>query len=319
MARIVSLGSALQDIYLVDRDDFVATDEGDRSIFGEITIGTKVDIDKVSYEVGGGGTNSAVSFARHGHQTIFVGNVGRDIAGEAVFDCLDREGVDNSYVSLVRKHTGCSIILLDVKSGERTILTHRGASAKFDNLSEDLLDEAQPDWLYATTLHGDLETLGRFFKKAKKLDAKVMFNPGELELSNHKKLTSLLKYVDVLLVNKREASEIVPGTLLTELVERLKNYVPTVIITDGQMGAIATDGAETYRFGLYEDLKVVDTTGAGDAFGSGFLAHYAAGKSFRDSLIFASANSSSVVNKLGAKTAILTGREKLHQMPIQKI
>ena len=326
MARIVALGSALQDLYLIDHDDFIATkvyslsEKSHESIFGELKIGSKVDIDKLSYEVGGGGTNAAVEFARHGHESIYFGNIGHDAAGAAVLNCLDEEGVDTSYVTYApRKSTGCSVILLDTHSGERTILTHRGASATFDNLNEEDLDLIQPDWLYVTSLRGDMDTLLRFFEKAKEIGTKVMFNPGKLELAEKKKLLGLLDLVDVLLVNKKEAAEIVPGTILTELVSHLGNYVKTVIITDGSMGAIATDGEKTYRFGIYEDLKVKDTTGAGDAFGSGFLAHIAAGKSFRQALTFASANSTSVVTKLGAKAGLLTGTEELHEFPIQEV
>ena len=146
-----------------------------------------------------------------------------------------------------------------------------------------------------------------------------MFNPGKLELEQKKKLLGLLEDVDILLLNKAEAAELVPGKVLAELLSHLANYVPTAIITDGSMGAIATDGKETYRFGIYEDVRVKDTTGAGDAFGSGFLAHLAAGNSFEDSLIFGSANSTSVVHQLGAKAGILTGKEDLHPMPIQRI
>ena len=62
-----------------------------------------------------------------------------------------------------------------------------------------------------------------------------------------------------------------------------------------------------------------DSTGAGDAFGSGFLAHLAAGHSFKESLVFASANSTSVVSKIGASKGLLTGTEELHPMPMQKI
>lgn len=326
MARIVALGSALQDLYLIDRDDFVATEvhsvteRATKSIFGELLIGTKVDIDRLSYEVGGGGTNAAVEFARHGHESIYFGNIGHDAAGEAVLACLDSEGVDTSYIHYApRKSTGCSVILLDIHSGERTILTHRGASAKFDNLAPRDLENIHPDWLYVTSLRGDMGTLENFFKQAKSQDCRVMFNPGKLELQQKSALTKLLQYVDVLLVNKKEAAEIVPGEILTELCSRLHNYVPAVIITDGNMGAIATDGEKTYRFGIYEDLPVRDTTGAGDAFGSGFLAHYAAGKSFRQSLIYASANSTAVVAKLGAKAGLLSGTEELHQMPIQEV
>ncbi len=320
MAKIVSLGSALQDIYLVDRDDFVGAKIGDTSIFSQITIGSKVDIDRLSYEIGGGGTNSATTFARCGHDAVLLANIGKDPAGEAVLTMLDQEGINNSYIYQTgRKNTGCSVVLLDAKSGERTILTHRGASADFHNLDEAALAEIRPDWLYVTTVHGDMDTLLRFFEKAHELGCKIMFNPGEKEIAEKKKLLGLLEDVEILLVNKHEAAEIVPGTVLDELLSHLSNYVPTAIITTGSMGAIATNGSETYRFGIYEDLPVRDTTGAGDAFGSGFLAALASGKSFRSSLIFGAANSTSVINKLGAKRGILTGKEKLHPMPIQKV
>ena len=320
MARIVSLGSALQDIYLVDHDDLVATTIGDAAIFGKVLVGSKVDIDRISYEVGGGGVNSAIEFARHGHEAIFMGNIARDPAGTAVVRALDREGVDSSYINfLERKTTGTSVVLLDTKSGERTILTCRGASEQFGNFDEKSLDLVQPDWLYVTTLRGDLDTLARFFRHAHSLNIKIMFNPGVRELENPKELIKLLKYVDILNVNKMEASKLVPGVTLTELLYHISGYVNTAIITDGPMGGIATDGAEIYRFGIYEDVRIKDATGAGDAFGAGFLAHLAEGRSFKNSLIFASANSTAVVSKLGANKGLLTGREPLHPMPIQKL
>ena len=320
MARIVSLGSALQDIYLVDRDDFGSIDYENTSKFKTLELGSKYDIDKLDFYVGGGGTNSAVVFARSGHETIYLGNLGHDPAGEAVLSLLDQEGVDTSYISYPRRgRTGCSVILLDAKSGERTVLTFRGASAKFDNLGEADLDLISPDWLYVTTLRGDMGTLLRFFDRAKKLGTKIMFNPGVLELANPKQLLGLLPDVDVLLLNKREAASLVSGTVLAELLAKLKNYCQTVIITDGAMGGIATNGEKTYRFGIYEDVKIKDTTGAGDAFGSGFLAALSSGKSFRESLIFASANSTSVVQQRGAKNGIITLSASLLPMPIQLI
>lgn len=322
MARIVSLGAALQDIYLVDHDDLAPTAIGSDAIFGNVLVGSKVDIDHLSYEVGGGGINSAITFVRHGHEAIFISNVAHDTAGEAIMRVLDREGIDNSYVNFVgRKATGTSVILLDSKGGERTILTYRGASEKFDNLTAEDLDLIQPDFMYVTTLRGDMDTLLKFFEKARELGTKIMFNPGIKELEQPKKLIGLLEDVDILLVNKSEAAKIVPGVVLTELLYHLNNYVPMAIITDGAMGGIAgnRETGETYRFGIYEDVKMRDATGAGDAFGSGFLAALADGKSFKRSLVFASANSTSVVTKIGANRGILTGKEELHPMPIQKI
>jgi len=320
MARILSVGAALNDIYLIDHDDLTPTEIGGESIFGKILVGDKVDIDKLSFEVGGGGVNSAISFARHGHETILIANIAKDTAGDAILRTLNKEGVDTSYINYDdHKSTGTSIILLDSRCGERTILTYRGASAKFSNFNADDLDTIHPDFLYITTMRGDIDTLEKFLKKAHEMDAKVMFNPGVKELAEAKRLTSLLKYVDILLVNKHEAGQIVPGESLEELLYHLKNYSKTVIITDGAMGGIATNGEETYRFGIYADVKMKDATGAGDAFGSGFLAAIASGKSFRTAIAFASANSTSVVEKIGANKGILLGNEKLHPMPIQKI
>lgn len=320
MARIVSLGSALQDIYIIDHDDLVPTKIGDEAILGKILVGSKVEIDKISYEVGGGGINSAITFARHGHEAIMMGNIGKDAGGNAIIRVLDKEDVDSSYVNVLeRKTTGTSIILLDTKTGERTILTCRGASEQFGNFSESDLDLIQPDWLYVTTLRGDMDTLRRFFKKAHELGTKIMFNPGKMELKNKNELIDLLSYVNILNVNKTEASQIVPGVTLEELLYHLQNYADIVLITSGAMGGIAGDSKEKYRFGIYEDQKVKDSTGAGDAFGSGFLAHFVSGHSFRSSLIFASHNSTSVVSKIGANRGILRGNEETHPMPIQKI
>lgn len=319
MARIACLGAALQDICLIDRDDFIGADIAGNSIFSQLVIGTKVDIDRVSYGVGGGGVNTAVSFARYGHETVLLSCIARDSAGEAVIACLDRENIDNSYVETIKGDTGCSIIMLDAKSGERTVFTHRGVSGKMDSLDVHDLETIAPDWLYATSLRGDMDTLLKFFEKAHQLGAKVMFNPGELELQQLPKLMGLLIDVDVLIVNKAEAARIVPGVLLTELLVHLAVYCETVIITDGDMGAIATNGKATYRLGVYEQVKRRDQTGAGDAFGAGFLASLADGAEFDAALSYASANATSVIQKYGSTAGILAGTKDLHPMPIQQI
>ena len=316
MARIVSIGAALQDVYLIDHDDFGTNSRG---YFKQLELCTKVDIDTIQFGTGGGATNAATTFARNNHESIFMGCIANDPAGDAIIGSLDTEGIDSSYVTYTtRAHTGYSVLLL-APSGERTILTCRGASAKFELLNPDDLETINPDWLYVTTFRGNMDMLDQFFTKAKSLGAKIMFNPGNLELDHKRKLLGLLSDVDVLLVNKQEAKKIVDGSTLLELINRIKNYVPTAIITDSHQGAIATNQDEIWRIGLYEDVKVKDSTGAGDAFGSGFLAAFAGGKSFKDSLVFASANSTSVVQKIGSKAGIINQNTKLHDMPIQEI
>lgn len=157
MSRIVTIGAAVQDIYMLDRDDFEGVELGQSvSIFGRMVTGSKVDIDKVHFDVGGGGTNAAVTFARHGHETILMSNIGHDASGDAVLECLDRENIDSSYIEFTREHTGCSVILVDVKKAERTVLGFRGASRDFSNLKAADLENIQPDWLYVTSLRGNM-------------------------------------------------------------------------------------------------------------------------------------------------------------------
>ena len=319
MSRIVSIGRVLQDIILIDRDDFAGVEIAGQSIFSELTIGSKIDIDHLRYSVGGGALNSATTFARYGHESILFGTIAHDAAGEAILASLDRENIDSSYLATERGTTGCSIILLDAKTGERTILTHRGVSSQFRRFAPSDLDLVAPDWLYVTTIGGDMDKLLAFFEHARDLGIKILFNPGDAEISQLPKLHGLLELVDVLLVNKTEAAKIVPGVVLSELIEHLAYYCPIAIITDGVMGAIATNGKETWRLGVYEQVRMRDATGAGDAFGSGFLAQFADGASFTDSLHFAAANAASVVQKYGANTGILTGSEDLHPMPMQQL
>jgi ribokinase len=165
---------------------------------------------------------------------------------------------------------------------------------------------------------GNMDVLEKIFTQAKKMNIKIFFNPGKDELKKISKLKALLEDVDILSVNREEAQQIVEGSDLGELIHHLLHYVPLAIISDGPNGVIASDGKTVVRAGMYEDVKVIDRTGAGDAFGSGFLCYWSQGKSLKDAIVFASANSTSVVTKIGAKAGILHKGVVLHAMPLSE-
>lgn len=319
MSRIAVLGAASEEIILVDRDDFEALPLDGQSIFGKLTIGSDVDIDKAVFTVGGDGASSAVTLARFGHEVIYLGNLANDVAGEAVNSCFDQENIDNSYIEYLDGATACTVTLLDAKTTERTRLEFKGVTKKTDALDPANLETIAPDWLYVGSLNGDMDKLLEFFEAAHALGAKVLFAPGPAEFKHHKKLVGLLSDVDVLVLNKQEAASLVPGVVLTELLSRLGNYCHTVLITDGVMGAIATNHNETYRLGVYEQVHLCDTTGAGTAFAAGFLAAYADDEEFEPALRFAAANAAKVTQDYGPIAGILTGDHKLHSMPITEI
>lgn len=315
MVKILSIGAAVQDVFLSHSDEFKAVCLNPHECFMQLTLGSKADVNKIDFTTGGGATNAAITFVRQGLEAEFMGSVGDDPAAHAVLADLDKEGVDTSRVHTSKKYnTGYSVLLL-APNGERTILTYRGASTHY-TLNDFDFSGVDADWLYISSMSGQMDVLDQVFAEAKQQGMKIMFNPGKGELKHTDQLKGLLDDVDVLLVNKDEMQSIVEGEDSEELVRHGLHYVPTIVVTDGPNGVVASDGKSIVRAGMYEDVKVIDRTGAGDAFGSGFLSQWAQGASLKDSIIFASANSTSVVTKIGAKTAILHKGVKLHTMPI---
>ena len=316
--KIVSVGAAVQDVFLSHSDEFKPVSEkSTHEQFMKLELGAKADVNNVTFSTGGGATNASVTFARQGLKAVFMGTIGQDPAGRAVLETLDHEGVDTSLVSYSHKYnTGYSVLLL-APSGERTILTYRGASTHY-HLSDFDLTSTDADWLYISSLSGNMELLHKLVTQAAKQGIKVMLNPGKGELKQPAKLKGILDDIEVLSCNREEMQLIVEGKELEELVRHGTNYVPVVIVSDGPNGVMASDGKTIVRAGMYEDVKVIDRTGAGDAFGSGFLSQWAQGAPLADSIIFASANSTSVVRHIGAKTGILPKGTKLHHMPIHE-
>lgn len=317
--RIVSIGAAVQDVFLSHSDEFKpVSDKTVHEQFMKLELGAKADVNNITFSTGGGATNAATTFTRQGLHAMYMGAIGHDPAGQAVLDALDEENVDTRHVSYSHKYnTGYSVLLL-APNGERTILTYRGASTHYDIRHFDL-GEVEADWLYVSSMAGCMDVLDHIFHQARQKGIKVFFNPGKDELKHTEKLKGLLEDVDILCVNREEMQQIVSGEGLEELARHALHYVPMAIISDGPHGVLATDGKTAVRGGMYQDVKVVDRTGAGDAFGSGFLSQWAQGRSLKEAITFGSANSTSVVTKIGAKTGILHAHAELHDMPLEEI
>jgi sugar/nucleoside kinase (ribokinase family) len=315
--HILTIGKTTQDVFMTS-SEFDPHDEG-KIAYTHLPLGVKMEVSDVTFATGGNAGNVAVTFARQGLHSEYMWTLGYDPASETVLRDLDKEGVATTRV--VRNdhyQAGYSTILI-ATNGERTILNHRGVStnARGNDLDFDAIAEA--DWIYPSSLaNGGIDLLRHIVDYAEKVGTKVMLNPAGPELAEPAKLKSLLESVEVLCVNKEEMQQLVEGETLEELARHALNYVPVAIVSDGPNGVVASDGKTVVRAGMYEDVKVVDRTGAGDAFSSGFLSQWSQGKSLKESIIFASANSTSVVAAIGAKAGILHKNTRLHSMPIHE-
>ena len=315
--KILSIGKTTQDVFL-SSDEFDPHKEG-KVAYTHLPLGVKMEVDDVVFSTGGNAGNVAVTFARQGLDSSYMWTLGHDPASENILQDLDSEGIDTSAV--VQKDNykaGYSVVML-ATNGERTILNNRGVSTTSSGADLDFSEIEKADWVYPTSLAtGGIDLLRKIVDHAEKHGTKVMLNPAGPELAESHKLKTILESVDVLCVNKEEMQQLVEGKTMEELVYHGLNLVPVVIVSDGPNGVVASDGKTIVKAGMYEDVKVIDRLGAGDAFASGFLSQWVQGKSLKESIIFASANSTSVVRYIGAKKGILHHGIKLHDMPIHE-
>jgi ribokinase len=313
---ILCIGKATQDVFL-QSDEFDPHREG-KVAYTHLPLGAKLDIDEVTFSTGGNATNVAVTFARQGLHSRYMWALGNDMASTQILNDLDNESVDTTHVVQDdRFRAGYSAVMI-AESGERTILNYKGKSVDKHGHPLDLSAIKDADWVYPTSLaDGGLDLLTEIVDTAKEHGVKVMLNPAGPELAKPAKLKSLLEDVDVLCLNKEEMQALVEGDSLEELVRHGLHYVPVVIVSDGPNGVAASDGKTFVSAGMYEDVPVIDRTGAGDGFASGFLSQWAVGKSLEESIIFGSANSTSIVRQIGAKPGILHHGALLHDMPMK--
>jgi len=192
-------------------------------------------------------------------------------------------------------------------SGERTILVYRGVSDDFTN-RDFKWNKLKTKWIYLTSIGGNLAVLRKIFKFAKQNNIKIAWNPGSKELKLPKKnLLPLIKQTEVFLVNREEAAMLSAGSSKTiiHLIREINKISPNYwAISDGAGGAYAGD-KEKISFARPLKVKVVNTTGAGDAFGSAFCASLIKKKNLDDALKIAVLNATGVITQMGGKNGLL--------------
>lgn len=295
---VVSFGSAVVDV-------FIHTNVSEKKGFMNYPVGEKILIKNLRFDVGGGGTNTSVAFSRLGLKAGCICEFGKDENGSRVKSLLKKEKVKFLGKTVEGEVTGYSAIL-DSKGGERTILTYKGAN---DEVSLSDIPRFKTKWLYFSSL------LGKSFNTQKELaiklknkkGTKIAFNPSSYQIRNLN-LRPLLKITDILILNKEEAEMLLKRYSPREkdLLKGLHNLTKgTIVITDKNKLITCYDGLKKYSLVPHKNIRVVERTGAGDAFASGFVAGQIVGKSIEKSLELGLKESESVIQHFGAKNNLL--------------
>lgn len=334
---IITIGSATRDAVFKSKE-FKTIENADFKTGKAlaVSLGSKIKIDEVNFTTGGAATNAAVSFARQGLKTSAIFRIGNDINGAAIKEEMLSENIDIIFIQTDEKlATAYSAVLEEIR-GERTILNYRGANK---NLNPDEIpwNRIKTKWFYLTSLSGNLKFLENVVKNAKQNNSFIAWNPGGEDLKlGLNKLSPYLKNINIFLVNQEEASTLlnIPYNDIDSIFKEFDEIIDGVaIITKGPNGSLVSDGKNIYSAGIFKEKKIVDRTGAGDAFGSGFVAgliakNYMTTKDGNDTetikyaVTLASANATSKVEHIGTKKGLLTkekfeNSERFKNLPIK--
>lgn len=317
MFDIITFGSATRDMFVVSKnfqtlrsDDF-ATGKGLC-----VPSGSKIYAEDVIFTTGGGGTNTAATFALQGFKTAFVGKIGDDEGGRAIMEELKNLGINTGMVTKDQRLKTAYSIVLSSPGIERTILVYQGAC---HYLGKEEIDwqGLKAKWFYISGLSGKsaqlFEPLVNF---AYERGIKIAVNPGEAQLEmGIDRLQPLLNKIDIFILNKEEATKLtcLPYNEEREIFKRLDAWIKEIVVmTKGPEGVMVSDGRNIYKAGIPES-PILDRTGAGDAFGSGFVAGYIQQlassaprpQAIEYAIVLGAANATSTVQQLGAKKGLL--------------
>jgi sugar/nucleoside kinase (ribokinase family) len=342
MQKIVTIGSGMQDIFAqyTDVETLNLHTTHDDMAYVCMRAGRKIEIDKITYYCGGGATNSAVSFARAGFDVQAFFKIGNDHAGEFILETLQKEHVKTTYVITTDNVPTGNSFIIPGPQGNSAVLVYRGANITLTekDIPETAINEC--DQLYITSLSGPAAPLLIAITQcAKKYNKPVAANPGTSQLhAGAEFLQKALAHIDILILNSYEAELLMTSlvvnlppitikqnddTTLPELLKKplgspttcftLQQFFATVhahgphtiVVTNGAEGVYASD-ATTIYFHHSIPVTIASSIGAGDAFGSCFVAQRIAGKSIEDALRAGVINSASVIEQLGTQSGLLT-------------
>jgi len=195
---------------------------------------------------------------------------------------------------------------------------HKGANDTL-NFKDIPKHNLSTKWFYGTSMHGEsFETLEKLFIFMRNHSVKTVFNPNcNVLMKGISHVKTILSYTDILILNKEEAHMLIQDSCTPAvLAEHLMSFGPKiVVVTDGADGATIhvcsrwTGKEEAWHVAPAKNRKVVETTGAGDAFGSGFVSGLARGKDVHSSVLMAVLNAESVIGACGAKEHVLSRKE----------
>ena len=327
MDKVICIGSACKDIFFPTADGLIIETPEDLTSQVKLAfeLGAKYKIESRFESLGGCAVNVACGLSKLGIEVDCYSKIGGDASGIWIAQELEKNNVGMDFIEIEKElPSDLSSIIVEQQSGERIIFSNQKVNGTLKIREEKLVGAG---WFFIGDLHGNWEGhLDIIFEIARVGDVKVAFNPRQSNIhDNAEKILDMIPFTQILFINKDEAIEVVQimnpgediGNLNDEefLVKRIKESGAGVVaLTDGSRGAWGCDDGNSVVHVAAQKVQAVDSTGAGDAFSSGFLASYIRGNDLDECLRWGIANGGNVVGFYGGVEGLLDENKILEKI-----
>jgi fructokinase len=310
--KILGIGNAIVDVFVKVDDNFLAKNKlvkGSMKLIEKDefeSLKSTINIEKI--EAGGSVANTMAGISYLEGNSSFIGKINSDEFGKIYKRSLEKIKVNFSYSEKTENlSTGASIIFITPDS-ERTMCTYLGISSQ---LSKDDINEDHIKNYELIFLEGYLWDKGiseKMFKHvidlAKKNNIKIAMSLSDIFcVSRHREdfFKLFINDLDILIGNENEINELIQKKNLLDSINELKKVNKLTIITRSESGSIAILNNEITNCECVKVEKIIDLTGAGDLFASGFLKEYQDRSNIKKCLQTGSELAAKIIQKIGAR------------------
>ena len=310
--KILGIGNAIVDVFVKVDDDFLLKNNLTKGSMKLIekqefeSLKSTIKIEKI--EAGGSVANTMVGIAYLGGHPSFIGKVNSDEFGNIYKKSLQKINVNFLYSEKEENlPTGASIIFITPDS-ERTMCTYLGISSQLskEDINQDYIKDYEIIFLegYLWDKGISEEMFKHVIQLAKKNNVKIAMSLSDIFcVTRHREdFFKLLKNdLNILIGNENEINELMQKNNLLDSMNELKNINKLIIITRSENGSVAVLNNEITNCESIKVQKVLDLTGAGDLFASGFLKEYQDRSNIKKCLQTGSELAAKIIQKVGAR------------------
>ena len=310
--KILGIGNAIVDVFVKVDDKFLLKNnltKGSMKLIEKSEfekLKSSIKIEKI--EAGGSVANTMAGIAYLKGNSSFIGKVNSDEFGKIYKKSLEKINVDFPYIDKNENlATGASIIFITPDS-ERTMCTYLGISSKLSKTDIDENHIKDYDIIFLEGYLWDKGMSEEMFKHviniAKKNSIEVAMSLSDIFcVSRHREdfFKLLLNDLNLLIGNEKEINELMSRKNLLDSIKEISKLNKLVIITKSENGSLAVLGNKIINCESVKVEKILDLTGAGDLFASGFLKEYLNQSDIKECLQAGSKLAAKIIQKVGAR------------------